>query len=237
MALPVLTTPTYELEVPSTDEKIKYRPFLVKEEKVLLIALESGESSQIVQAIKTIVDECTYNKLPLGKLPMFDIEYIFLQIRSKAVGEVSKLNLLCPDDGKTYVEVEVNLSEIEVEVNETHKNKIELTEDMGMIMTYPTIDSFIDGKFTDITAENMIDVVASCVLQIYEKKGEVVYDAKDSTKQEMVEFIENMNTNQFKDVQDFFDSMPVLKHTVKFKNPKTKVECEMVLKGLNDFFV
>ena len=237
MALPVLTIPTYELEVPSTDEKIKYRPFLVKEEKVLLIALESGESSQIVQAIKTIVDECTYNKLPLGKLPMFDIEYIFLQIRSKAVGEVSKLNLLCPDDGKTYVEVQVNLSEIEVEVNETHKNKIELTEDMGMIMTYPTIDSFIDGKFTDITAENMIDVVASCVLQIYEKKGEVVYDAKDSTKQEMVEFIENMNTNQFKDVQDFFDSMPVLKHTVKFKNPKTKVECEMVLKGLNDFFV
>ena len=237
MALPVLTTPTYELEVPSTDEKIKYRPFLVKEEKVLLIALESGESSQIVQAIKTIVDECTYNKLPLGRLPMFDIEYIFLQIRSKAVGEVSKLNLLCPDDGKTYVEVQVNLSEIEVEVNETHKNKIELTEDMGMIMTYPTIDSFIDGKFTDITAENMIDVVASCVLQIYEKKGEVVYDAKDSTKQEMVEFIENMNTNQFKDVQDFFDSMPVLKHTVKFKNPKTKVECEMVLKGLNDFFV
>ena len=237
MALPVLTTPTYELEVPSTDEKIKYRPFLVKEEKVLLIALESGENAQIVRAIKTIVDECTYNKLPLGKLPMFDIEYIFLQIRSKAVGEVSKLNLLCPDDGKTYVEVEVNLSEIEVEVNETHKNKIELTEDMGMIMTYPTIDSFIDGKFTDITAENMIDVVASCVLQIYEKKGEVVYDAKDSTKQEMVEFIENMNTNQFKDVQDFFDSMPVLKHTVKFKNPKTKVECEMVLKGLNDFFV
>ena len=237
MALPVLTTPTYELEVPSTDEKIKYRPFLVKEEKVLLIALESGESSQIVQAIKTIVDECTNNKLPLGKLPMFDIEYIFLQIRSKAVGEVSKLNLLCPDDGKTYVEVEVNLSEIEVEVNETHKNKIELTEDMGMIMTYPTIDSFIDGKFTDITAENMIDVVASCVLQIYEKKGEVVYDAKDSTKQEMVEFIENMNTNQFKDVQDFFDSMPVLKHTVKVKNPSTKVESEVTLKGLNDFFV
>ena len=237
MALPVLTIPTYELEVPSTDEKIKYRPFLVKEEKVLLIALESGENAQIVRAIKTIVDECTYNKLPLGKLPMFDIEYIFLQIRSKAVGEVSKLNLLCPDDGKTYVEVEVNLSEIEVEVNETHKNKIELTEDMGMIMTYPTIDSFIDGNFADITANNMIDVVASCVLQIYEKKGEVVYDAKDSTKQEMVEFVENINTKQFKDIQNFFDSMPVLKHTVKVKNPSTKVESEVTLKGLNDFFV
>ena len=236
MALPILTTPTYELEVPSTDEKIKYRPFLVKEEKVLLIALESGENSQIVQAIKTIVDECTFNKLPLGRMPMFDIEYIFLQIRSKAVGEVSTLSLLCQDDGKTYVPVEVNLADVEVEVGETHDNKIQLTDDMGMIMTYPTIDSFLDGQFAEVTADNMIDVVASCVLQIYEKKGEVVYDAKDSTKQEMIEFIENINTTQFKDVQKFFDTMPVLKHTVTFKNPKTKVENEVVLRGLNDFF-
>ena len=236
MALPILTTPTYELEVPSTDEKIKYRPFLVKEEKVLLIALESGENSQIVQAIKTIVDECTFNKLPLGRMPMFDIEYIFLQIRSKAVGEVSTLSLLCQDDGKTYVPVEVNLADVEVEVGEKHDNKIQLTDDMGMIMTYPTIDSFLDGQFAEVTADNMIDVVASCVLQIYEKKGEVVYDAKDSTKQEMIEFIENINTTQFKDVQKFFDTMPVLKHTVTFKNPKTKVENEVVLRGLNDFF-
>ena len=236
MALPILTTPTYELEVPSTDEKIKYRPFLVKEEKVLLVALESGENSQIVQAIKTIVDECTFNKLPLGRMPMFDIEYIFLQIRSKAVGEVSKLSLLCPDDNTTYANVEVNLADVEVEVHETHDNKIQLTDDMGMIMTYPTIDSFLDGQFAEITADNMIDVVASCVLQIYEKKGEVVYDAKDSTKQEMIEFIENINTTQFKDVQKFFDTMPVLKHTVTFKNPKTKVENEVVLRGLNDFF-
>jgi hypothetical protein len=237
MALPILTTPTYELEVPSTDEKIKYRPFLVKEEKVLLIALESGENSQIVQAIKTIVDECTFNKLPLGRMPMFDIEYIFLQIRSKAVGEVSKLSLLCPDDNTTYANVEVNLADVEVEVHETHDNKIQLTDDMGMIMTYPTIDSFLDGKFVDITAENMIDVVASCVLQIYEKKGEVVYDAKDSTKLEMVEFIENLNSKQFKDIQNFFDSMPVLKHTVTIVNPKTKIKSEIILKGLNDFFV
>jgi hypothetical protein len=236
MALPILTTPTYELEIPSTDEKIKYRPFLVKEEKVLLVALESGENSQIVQAIKTIVDECTFNKLPLGRMPMFDIEYIFLQIRSKAVGEVSTLSLLCQDDGKTYVPVEVNLADVEVEVGETHDNKIQLTDDMGMIMTYPTIDSFLDGQFAEVTADNMIDVVASCVLQIYEKKGEVVYDAKDSTKQEMIEFIENINTTQFKDVQKFFDTMPVLKHTVTFKNPKTKVENEVVLRGLNDFF-
>ena len=237
MALPRIDVPIYELVVPSTDEKIKYRPFLVKEEKLLLIAMESGKNEDILRGVQDIVDSCTFNKLKLGNMPMFDIEYIFLQIRSKAVGEVSKLSLLCPDDNKTYVEVEVNLADVVVEVHEKHNNKIELTDDMGMIMTYPTIDSFIDGNFADITANNMIDVVASCVLQIYEKKGEVVYDAKDSTKQEMVEFIENMNTNQFKDVQDFFDSMPVLKHTVKFKNPKTKVECEMVLKGLNDFFV
>ena len=237
MALPILTTPTYELEIPSTDEKIKYRPFLVKEEKVLLIALESGENSQIVQAIKTIVDECTFNKLPLGRMPMFDIEYIFLQIRSKAVGEVSKLSLLCPDDNTTYANVEVNLADVEVEVHETHDNKIQLTDDMGMIMTYPTIDSFLDGQFAEITADNMIDVVASCVLQIYEKKGEVVYDAKDSTKLEMVEFIENLNSKQFKDIQNFFDSMPVLKHTVTIVNPKTKIKSEIILKGLNDFFV
>ena len=237
MALPILTTPTYELEIPSTDEKIKYRPFLVKEEKVLLVALESGENSQIVQAIKTIVDECTFNKLPLGRMPMFDIEYIFLQIRSKAVGEVSTLSLLCQDDGKTYVPVEVNLADVEVEVGETHDNKIQLTDDMGMIMTYPTIDSFLDGQFAEVTADNMIDVVASCVLQIYEKKGEVVYDAKDSTKLEMVEFIENLNSKQFKDIQNFFDSMPVLKHTVTIVNPKTKIKSEIILKGLNDFFV
>ena len=236
MALPKLTTPTYELEVPSTDEKIKYRPFLVKEEKILLMAMESGENKDIVQAVKDIVSECTFGKLNLGSMPMFDVEYIFLQIRSKSVGEVSKLNLLCPDDKKTYAEVEVNLSDVEVQVDDNHTNKIELTEDMGIIMTYPTIDSFTESGIQKITATNMLDVIGSCILQIYEEKGKKVYEAKDQTKKELSDFIESMNTKQFKEIQSFFDTMPKLKHTVKVKNPKTKKESKITLTGLNDFF-
>jgi len=236
MALPKLTTPTYELEVPSTDEKIKYRPFLVKEEKILLMAMESGENKDIVQAVKDIVSECTFGKLNLGSMPMFDVEYIFLQIRSKSVGEVSKLNLLCPDDKKTYAEVEVNLSDVEVQVDDNHTNKIELTEDMGIIMTYPTIDSFTESGIQKITATNMLDVIGSCILQIYEEKGKKVYEAKDQTKKELSDFIESMNTKQFKEIQSFFDTMPKLKHTIKVKNPKTKKESDVILTGLNDFF-
>ena len=236
MALPKLTTPTYELEVPSTDEKVKYRPFLVKEEKILLMAMESGENKDIVQAVKDIVAECTFNKLNLGTLPMFDVEYIFLNIRAKSVGETSKLNLLCTDDKKTYAQVEINLSEVKVQVDDGHTNKIELDNDMGMIMTYPTIDSFSETGITTITATNMLDVIGACVLQIYEEKGKKVYEAKDQTKKELTEFIESMNTKQFKQIQSFFDTMPKLKHEVKVKNPKTKKESKITLTGLNDFF-
>ena len=236
MALPKLTTPTYELEVPSTDEKIKYRPFLVKEEKILLIAMESGEQESIISAIKDIVTECTYGKVDLGNMPMFDVEYIFLQIRSKSVGEVSTLKLLCPDDKETYVNVDVDLSEVMVHVDKGHNPKIELTEEMGMIMTYPTIDSLTDVGAMDINTSNMLDVIASCVLQIYDKKGEEVFDAKDQTKQELIEFVEQLNTKQFEEVQKFFDTMPKLKHTIEVENPKTKVKSKIELQGLNDFF-
>ena len=236
MALPKLTTPTYELEVPSTDEKIKYRPFLVKEEKILLIALESGENKDIVQAVKDIVNECTFNKLNLGKMPMFDIEYVFLQIRAKSVGEVSDLKLLCPDDGKTYAKVEIDLTEVQVQVDEEHNSKIELTDEMGIIMQYPTIDSFMSGEFLTVTPDNMLDIVVGCVEQIYDKGGEEVHMAVDSTKKELLEFIEQLNTEQFKKVQEFFDTMPKLQHTVTVKNPKTKKESEIILTGLNDFF-
>ena len=236
MALPVLTIPTYELEVPSTDEKIKYRPFLVKEEKILLIALESGENKDIVQAVKTIVDECTFNKLNLGKMPMFDVEYVFLQIRAKSVGEISDLKLLCPDDGKTYAKVEVDLTEIRVQVDEEHNSKIELTDEMGIIMQYPTIDSFMSGEYLSVTAENMLDIIVSCIEQIYDKGGEEVHMAVDSTKKELLEFIEQLNTKQFAKIQEFFDTMPKLTYTVEIENPKTKVKSEVVLNGLNDFF-
>jgi len=236
MALPKLNTPTYELEIPSTDEKIKFRPFLVKEEKILMMALETKDNAQIVNAVKDIVSECTYNKLNINTMPMFDVEYIFLQIRSKSVGEVSKVKILCPDDNKTYTNVEIDLNEVKVQVEDGHTNKIELTDSMGMIMTYPNIDSFSENGIQDINASNMLDVIGTCILQIYEDKGEKVYEAKDQTKKELVEFIEQLNTKQFQDVQKFFDTMPRLKHTIKVKNPKTKKTSDVTLSGLNDFF-
>jgi len=236
MALPKLTTPTYELEIPSTDEKIKYRPFLVKEEKILMMAMESKKNPDIVQAVKDIVSECTFNKVELSDLPMFDVEYIFLQIRSKSVGEVSKLKLLCPDDGVTYADVELNLNEVKVQVGEDHTNKIDLDNGMGMIMKYPTIDSFKDSGIQDINATNMLEVISACILQIYEEEGKKTYEPKDQTQKELTDFIEQLTTKQFQNVQSFFDTMPKLKHTVKITNPKTKKESEIVLSGLNDFF-
>ena len=236
MALPKLTTPTYELEIPSTDEKIKYRPFLVKEEKILMMAMETKNEGDIVQAVKDIVKECTFNKVSIDNMPMFDVEYIFLNIRAKSVGEVSKLRLLCPDDNKTYADVELDLNEVRVQVGEDHTNKIELENGMGMIMQYPTIDSFRDSGIRNITADNMLDVIGSCILQIYEDEGKKVYDPKDQTKKEVIEFIEQLNTKQFKKVQNFFDTMPKLKHEIKVKNPKTKKESSITLTGLNDFF-
>ena len=236
MALPKLTTPTYELEIPSTDEKIKYRPFLVKEEKILMMAMESKADSDITQAVKDIVMECTFNKVKIDDMPMFDVEYIFLQIRSKSVGEVSKLKLLCPDDEKTYADVELNLNEVKVQVGEDHTNKIDLGNDMGMIMKYPSIDSFSESGIRDINPSNMLEVISTCILQIFEKKGEKVYDTKDQTKKEVIDFIEQLNTKQFKDVQQFFETMPKLKHEITITNPKTKKESKITLTGLNDFF-
>jgi len=236
MALPKLTTPTYELEIPSTDEKIKYRPFLVKEEKILMMAMESKSTADITQAVKDIVKECTFDKVNIDNMPMFDVEYIFLQIRSKSVGEISKLKLLCPDDEKTYVDIELNLDEVKVQVGEDHTNKIELDKGMGMIMRYPTIDSFSETGIKDINPGNMLDVISTCILQIYEKNGEKTYDPKDQTKKELTEFIEQLNTKQFREVQKFFETMPKLKHEITIKNPKTKKESKVTLTGLNDFF-
>ena len=236
MALPKVNTPTYELAVPSTDEKIKYRPFLVKEEKILLIAMEAQEQSGILNAVKDIVKSCTFDKFDVNKAPIFDIEYIFLNIRAKSVGEVSTVNLRCPDDNETFVQTDIDLTKVDVQLTKGHTNKIELTDEMGMIMTYPTLDSFTDST-TVINASNMLDVIASCVAQIYDKKGEDVYDAKDSTKQELIDFLESLNSKQFLEIQKFFDTMPKLTHTVTIENPETKVKSDITLTGLNDFFV
>ena len=236
MALPKLTTPTYELEIPSTDEKIKFRPFLVKEEKILMMAMESKKSADIVQAVKEIVEECTFNKINISDMPMFDIEYIFLQIRSKSVGEVSKIRVLCPDDGKTYANLDLDLNEVKVQVGDDHTNKIELGNGMGIIMKYPTIDSFKESGIQDINASNMLEVIGGCILQIYEEEGKKVYDPKDQTKKELTDFIEQLTTEQFKHIQKFFDTMPKLKHEITVKNPKTKKDNKITLTGLNDFF-
>jgi hypothetical protein len=235
MALPKINTPTYELVIPSTGEEIRYRPFLVKEEKILLMAMESGDNKEIIRAIQDIVKECTYDKLKLSTMPMFDIEYLFLNIRAKSVGEITTLRLKCPDDEKTTVKVDVNLTEIEVQTDKNHTNKIELTDEMGIMMKYPTIDSFA-GDMSEINASNMLDVISSCIDSIYDKGGEEVFEAKDQTTKELIEFIEQLNSKQFKNIQGFFDTMPKLKHTIKVKNPKTKKESEVVLQGLNDFF-
>ncbi len=235
MALPKINTPTYELVVPSTGEEIRYRPFLVKEEKILLMAMESGDNKEIIRAIQDIVKECTYDKLKLSTMPMFDIEYLFLNIRAKSVGEITTLRLKCPDDEKTTVKVDVNLTEIEVQTDKNHTNKIELTDEMGIMMKYPTIDSFA-GDMSEINASNMLEVISGCIDSIYDKGGEEVFEAKDQTKKELIEFIEQLNSKQFKNIQGFFDTMPKLKHTIKVKNPKTKKESDVVLQGLNDFF-
>ena len=236
MALPTINTPTYELEIPSTDEKIKYRPFLVKEEKILLLAMESGKQTDVINAIKQIVTACTFGKLKIGTMPMFDVEYLFLNIRAKSVGEISELQLVAPDDKETTVSVSVDLNDIKVQVQDNHTNKVELTDEMGIYMTYPTVNGFANSGATEVTAENMLDVIVSCISQIYDKKGEEIFEAKDSTKQELIDFVEQLNSKQFKDLQKFFDTMPKLTHTVKIENPKTKKKSEIVLSGLNDFF-
>ena len=201
-----------------------------------MMALESKSSGDITQAVKDIVSECTFNKVNIDLMPMFDVEYIFLNIRSKSVGEVSKLKILCPDDKKTYADVELDLNQVNVQVGEDHTNKIELGNGMGMIMKYPSIDSFKDSGIRDINASNMLEVISTCILQIYEEEGKKVYDPKDQTQKELTDFIEQLNTKQFKDVQKFFDTMPKLKHEITVKNPKTKVESKITLSGLNDFF-
>lgn len=236
MALPKINTPTYELVIPSTDEKIEYRPFLVKEEKILLIAMESGKQKDIISAIKQIVTACTFGKLKIGRMPMFDVEYLFLNIRAKSVGEISELKLIAPDDGKTKVDVSVDLSTIQVQEEEGHTNKIELTDEMGIYMQYPTVDTFGESGISDINASNMLEVITGCIAQIYDKKGEEVFEAKDQTKKELIEFVEQLNSKQFADVQSFFDTAPKLKHEITIKNPKTKVESKVVLSGLSDFF-
>ena len=238
MPLPKIATPTYELELPSTGATVKYRPFLVKEEKVLVIALESEDNKQITNAIKAVLKSCIISKgIKVESLPTFDIEYLFLNIRGKSVGEDLDVNIICPDDNKTQVPVTISLDEIEVQKDDNHTNKIKLDDSIMMEMKYPSLDQFIKNNF-DFNDKNAMDqsfdLIATCIDKIYTE--EEVWAAADCTKKEMKDFLEQMNSNQFKEIEKFFETMPKLSHSVSVTNPKTKVKSEVVLEGLASFF-
>jgi hypothetical protein len=236
MPLPKLVVPEYELELPSTKETVKYRPFLVKEEKLLLTAMEMGGEKEMISAIKTIIKNCTNLKARIDDLATFDIEYLFLKIRSKSVGEVSKVMITCPDDGESQVEVEIPLDKIEVKWPAKRENKIELTDTVGLIMKYPSIDTFVKLNFTgeNITVDNIFELAATCIDQVYE--GEEVYDLKNFTKKEINEFLESMKSDQFLKLQEFFTEMPKLEYDIEVENPNTGVKSTVTLEGLGAFF-
>ena len=239
MPLPKIATPTYELELPSTGQSVQYRPYLVKEEKVLVIALESEDNKQITTAIKAVLKSCIITKgVKVESLPTFDIEYLFLNIRGKSVGEELEVNVICPDDGETTVPVTISLDEIEVQKDENHSNKIKIDDSIMMELKYPSLDQFIKNNF-DFNDKNAMDqsfdLIASCIDKVYTE--DEVWATADCTKKEVKEFLESMNSQQFKDIEAFFESMPKLSHTIKVTNPKTKVESDVVLEGLASFFV
>ena len=237
MVLPVANTAKYELMLPSQQKTIKFRPFLVKEEKVLLMAMESGESKEMLSAIKEIVKSCTFGEMIAEDYPMFDIEYVFLQIRSKSVGEKTKLKVLCPDDGKTYADTEIDLSKIEVYVDDDHSPNIMIDEDrkLGVVMRYPALkDVDADTLQGDINIQKTYKMITNCIDQIYE--GEKVYQRVDTSEKEIQEFVDNLSADQMKKLSAFYNTMPRLEHKIKVKNPKTEVESEVTLKGLASFF-
>ena len=233
MALPKLATAKYELTLPSTGKKIEYRPFLVKEEKILLTAQSTGEDADMLRAVEQIIENCTFGELKVGELPFFDIEYVFIKLRSKSIGEVATVNLLCPDDGETRVEVDINLDEVECVRDVTHNAEIQLTEEVGIKLDYPRIDSIASmAKVSD--SEAGFAIVKQCISQIYDKEN--VYAKSDMDSKELDEFIDSLSHGQFEKVQEFFDTMPKVKHAVKVKNPNTGVESEVVVEGMQNFF-
>lgn len=235
MSLPILETATYELTLPSIDKKIKYRPFLVKEEKVLMMAMESGNQSEIKTALKNIVQACTFGEINASLLPTFDLEYVFLQIRSKSIGEVAKIKILCPDDKETYVPLDLDLSKVEVLVDDSHTNEVQINDKMKIVMKYPTIDSVDATADADsMKTEQLFDIVGNSIYQI--ENGDEVHMAKDYKKEELNEFIESLSSQDFAKIQQFFTSMPALKHEVEVTNPKTNITSKVTLTGLADFF-
>ena len=233
MPLPKLAIPEYDMELPVTGTKLSYRPFLVKEEKLLYLAMESQDDKQMIKAVKTIIKNCTSLKGKVEDLATFEIEYIFLRIRSKAVGEVSEFTIMAPDDEKTKVEIKIPLEEVQVQIPDDHTKEITLAEGVGVIMKYPSLDVFISQNMSETPGlDDVFKLAASCIEQVFDK--DEVYD--DFTPKEALDFLENLNSDQFGKIQAFFETMPKLSHTIPVYNPKTKVTSDLVLEGLASFF-
>ena len=233
MALPTMDLPTYELEIPSNKKKIKYRPFLVKEEKVLLLALESENDKNIRDAVVSLLKACIQSRVKVENLATFDLEYIFLNIRAVSVGEIVEMNVVCNDDEQTNVRYNLNLTDVNVVFPEGHSNKIMLTDSTGVVMKYPSMDGFVQGQFSNKDLD-VIDVIASSIDQIFQE--EEVYDESTTTKKEFVQFVESLTNSQLEKIQAFFETSPRLEHTFKVTNPNTGVESEYTLRGLQSFF-
>ena len=237
MPLPTIVTPTFELNLPSNGKKIKYRPFLVKEEKILILAIESNSMKDISRAIKDVLKNCILTKnVKVDELPTFDIEYLFLNIRSRSIGESIELIVTCPDDGETKVQTKIYIDEIEVKKDENHSPDIKLDSTYTMRLKYPSLDQFIDDNFNfdDVTKDNSFDIIASCIDIVF--SDEEAWEAKDCTKKELIDFVERLDSNQFKQIETFFDTMPKLSHQIEVENPKTKVKSTVMLEGLASFF-
>ncbi len=236
MPLPKIVTPSYELTLPSNGKKIRYRPFLVKEEKILILAIESDSLKEISRSIKDILKNCILTKgIKVDELPTFDIEYLFLNIRSRSIGESIELVVTCPDDGETKVNTTIYIDEIEVKKNKEHNTDVKIDDTYTMRMKYPSLDEFIDENFNfEGQSDNSFDIIASCIDMVFSE--EEAWEAKDCTKKELIEFVEQMNSAQFKEIEKFFDTMPQLSHEIEVVNPKTKVKSTVILEGLASFF-
>ena len=236
MALPQVALPTYELTVPSNGKKLKFRPFVVKEEKLLLLALESKDEKNIEDSVKQLLKGCIQSRVKIDDLPIFDLEFIFLQIRAVSVGEIIEMNVTCKDDNETKVKYNLNLAEVKVNFPEGHSKKIELSKKMGIVMKYPSMKEFIKTSIigSALDADNVIEVIAGCIDQIYD--GEEVYDSSTTTKKEFVEFVEGLTNAQFEELQKFFETAPSLSHTFSVTNPNTGKESEFIIEGLASFF-
>ena len=230
MALPKLTAPTYELDLPSTGKKVKFRPFLVKEQKLLMIAEESKDEKQIAETIQQLINSCTYGKVDALISPIFDIEYVFLQLRMRSVGANITLNITCPDDNKTEASIKINLEDVNVLNDEKHTNIIEVTDNVKMVMKYPQLSDMQDMKDT---TENIFKLINKCILEVHD--GDTIHNKNDITKKELNEFIDSFNTNQLEKLMEFFNTMPKIRHIVNVTNPKTKVISEVTLEGMDTF--